>query len=47
MRWGSWIRADRDRGSKALEQREVDMNIEPLCLEGMNCHRSVISKTQN
>src|SRR5262252_8217652 len=31
-----WIanRADGDRESKALEQREVDMNIEPLCLEG-------------
>src|SRR6516162_8025076 len=31
-----WIanRADGDRESKALEDREVDMNIEPLCLEG-------------
>ena len=27
-------RADGDREGKALEQREVDMNIEPLCLEG-------------
>ena len=27
-------RADGDREGTALEQREVDMNIEPLCLEG-------------
>ena len=27
-------RANGDREGKALEQREVDMNIEPLCLEG-------------
>jgi hypothetical protein len=27
-------RADGDREGKALEEREVDMNIEPLCLEG-------------
>src|ERR1700757_5270687 len=27
-------RADGDREGKALEQREVDMDVEPLCLEG-------------
>ena len=27
-------RADSDRKGEALEQREVDMNVEPLCLKG-------------
>src|SRR5262249_18555339 len=31
---GTGDRAEGDREGKALEQREVDMNIEPLCLEG-------------
>jgi hypothetical protein len=38
MTRASWIlipdRADSDRKGEALEQREVDMNVEPLCLEG-------------
>src|SRR5215472_2073754 len=35
-------RADGDRKGEALQQREVDMNIEPLCLEGSKAAGDVL-----